>query len=52
MEKKLDKKKRFENPELEIVEFNSEDIIVTSGGQFGDPDPKPGDINGGGNGWW
>ena len=51
MEKKLDKKKRFENPELEIVEFNSEDIIVTSG-QFGDPDPKPGDINGGSNGWW
>ena len=47
----MDNKKKFEKPELEIVEFNSEDIIVTSG-QFGDPDPKPGDINGGSNGWW
>ncbi len=47
----MDNKKKFEKPELEIVEFNSEDIIVTSGGQFGDPDPKPGDINPI-NGWW
>lgn len=46
----MDNKKKFEKPELEIVEFNSEDIIVTSG-QFGDPDPKQGDINGF-NGWW
>lgn len=46
----MDNKKKFEKPELEIVEFNSEDIIVTSG-QFGDPDSKPGDINPI-NGWW
>ena len=45
-------KKRFNKPELAIVEFKVEDIIVTSttGGGFGDPDPKQGDING--NGWW
>ena len=50
MEIKLDKKKRFENPELEIVEFNSDDIILTSGesGSFGPQGPQPGDING----WW
>ena len=47
MEKKLNKNKRFENPELEIVEFTNDDIITESG-SFNDPDPKPGDING----WW
>ena len=48
----MDNKKKFERPELEIIEFKAEDIIVTSstGGDFGDPDPKEGDING--NGWW
>ena len=51
MEKKLDKKKRFENPELEIVEFTNDDIITESG-LFGNPDPKEGDINGNSNGWW
>lgn len=51
MEKKLNKKKRFESPELEIVEFTNDDII-TSSGEFGNPGPQPGDINGGGNGWW
>lgn len=45
----MDNKKKFEKPELEVIEFTNEDIIVTSsGGDFGDPDPKPGDING----WW
>ena len=47
MDNKLDKKKRFEKPELEIIEFTNNDIITQS---FGDPDPtKPGDIL---NGWW
>ena len=45
----MENKKKFERPEIEIVEFKVEDIIVTSGA-FGDPDPKEGDING--NGWW
>ena len=42
--------KKFNKPELEIIEFNVEDIILTSttGGEFGEPDPKPGDVNG----WW
>ena len=51
MEIKLDKKKRFENPELEIIEFANDDIITESG-TFGPQGPQPGDINGGGNGWW
>ena len=47
MDNKWDKKKRFEKPELEIIEFTNNDIITQS---FGDPDPtKPGDIF---NGWW
>lgn len=47
MDNKLDKKKRFEKPELEIIDFTNNDIITQS---FGDPDPtKPGDIF---NGWW
>lgn len=43
-------KKRFNKPELEIVEFAAEDIIVTSSesGELGDPNPKDGDINN----WW
>lgn len=41
----MDDKKKFEKPELEVVEFENEDIITAS---FGDVDPKPGDING----WW
>ena len=45
-------KKRFNKPELEIVEFKVEDIIVTSatGGDFNNPDPEKGDINF--RGWW
>lgn len=47
MDNKLDNKKRFEKPELEIIEFTNNDIITQS---FGDPDPtKPGDVF---NGWW
>ena len=47
MDNKLDKKKRFEKPELEIIEFTNNDIITQS---FGDPDPtKPGDVF---HGWW
>lgn len=46
----MDKKKRFEIPELEIVEFTNDDILTTSG-DFGDPDydPSSGDVFGGGN---
>ena len=45
----MDNKKKFNKPELEVIEFNNEDIILTSAqGQVGDPDPKQGDING----WW
>ena len=45
----MDKKKRFENPELEIVEFTNDDIITESGaGSFNDPNPQQGDNNG----WW
>ena len=40
----LDKKKRFENPELEIVEFTN-DGIITESGIFGNPDGDDGDIN-------
>ena len=46
----LEDKKTFIKPELEIIYFEGDlatgDVIVTS--SFGDPDPKPGDING----WW
>ena len=41
----MDNKKKFEKPELEVIEFTNDDIITDS---FGDPDPKQGDING----WW
>ena len=48
----MDKKKKFENPELEIIKFTNDDIITDSGdeesGFFGEPDPSKGDING----WW
>ena len=42
----MDNKKKFEKPELEVIEFENDDIIADS--SFGDPDPKQGDING----WW
>lgn len=46
----LDKKKRFENPELEIVEFTNDDIITNSG-EFGNTGGDAGDINKP-KGWW
>lgn len=46
----LDKKKRFENPELEIVEFTNDDIITASG-EFGNTGGDAGDINKP-KGWW
>lgn len=46
----MDNKKKFEKPELEIIEFTNDDIITESG-DLGDIGYKPGDINGG-NGWW
>lgn len=35
--------KKFNKPELEVVQFASDDIIVTSGG-FGDAWKQPGDF--------
>lgn len=46
----FDKKKRFENPELEIVEFTNDDIITESG-EFGNTGGDAGDINKP-KGWW
>ena len=43
----MDNKKKFEKPELEIIEFTNDDIITDSG-DLGDPGPKDGDINK----WW
>ena len=50
----MDNKKKFEKPELEIVEFTNDDIITESGvsGSFGPQGPQPGDINNPSNGWW
>lgn len=41
---KLDDKKRFEKPLLEIVEFTNDDIITESG-VLGIPGEDEGDIN-------
>lgn len=40
----LEDKKRFEKPELEVIEFTNDDIITKSG-EFGNPDEDEGDIN-------
>ena len=51
----MDNKKKFNKPELEVIEFSNEDIILTSAnGQVGNPDPQQGDINGNPNPspWW
>ena len=40
----MEKKKRFENPELEIIQFANEDVIVTSTFGEEDRDPESGDI--------
>lgn len=47
----MENKKKFEKPELEIVEFTNDDIITESGA-FGPQGPQPGDINNPSNGWW
>ena len=46
----MDNKKKFEKPELEIIEFTNDDIITESGesGDFNNPGHQSGDING----WW
>ena len=51
MEKILNKKRKFEKPQLEVIEFSADDIIVTSSGDFGETTPNPGsgDVF---NGWW
>lgn len=43
----MDNKKRFEKPELEIIEFTNDDIITESG-DLDNPGSQSGDING----WW
>ena len=40
------KKKLFEKPELEVIEFTNDDIITES---FNDPDPTSKDVF---HGWW
>lgn len=46
MEKILESKKKFEKPELEVIEFSNDDIITES---FGDTEPGSGDVF---HGWW
>ena len=41
----MEKKKRFEIPELEIIEFTNDDIITKSG-DYGDAGDDEGDILG------
>lgn len=48
--KSTEKKNRFEKPELEIVKFANEDIIVTSSFGEENPNPETGDIFP--KGWW
>ena len=43
MESILNKKRKFENPELEVILFSTDDIIVTSAGDFGDGQGQEGD---------
>ena len=42
----MDNKKKFEKPELEVIEFENDDIITES---FGNTGSQPGDI---GHHWW
>ena len=51
---KMDKKNKFEKPELEIVKFEGDlatDDIVTTSGEFGNTGGDAGDINKS-KGWW
>ena len=43
----MEKNKKFENPEAIIIQFNDEDIIVTSG-----PGEGPGQPGDEWHGWW
>ena len=43
-------KKKYLKPEMEITEFDMEDVIVTSTGHDGNDDESPGEIPGGNNG--
>lgn len=45
--KNKDLKKKFEKPEIEVIEFTNEDIIT---GSFEDPNPGSGDVFP--KGWW
>ena len=47
----MENKKKFEKPELEVIEFTNDDIITESGG-LGETGWQQGDINGKPNGWW
>ena len=49
MKKILEDKKKFEKPELEVIEFTNDDII-TGSGDFDDPNPGSGDVFP--KGWW
>ena len=42
----MKKEKKFSNPEIEIIKFANEDIIVTSGDPWGD-EYEQGSIGGG-----
>ena len=44
----MENKKKFEKPELEVIEFTNDDIITESGTFGGGTGKQPGDING----WW
>jgi hypothetical protein len=35
-------KDKYETVEIEVIKFNSEDVIITSGGE--DPDPNEGPV--------
>ena len=51
MKKIIDDKKKFEKPILEVVEFTNDDIMTTSG-NFGDPTPGGNDVFHPTGGWW
>ena len=51
--KNTDNKKRFEKPEAEVIRFEGElatDDIITTSGDFNNPNPGSGDVFP--KGWW
>ena len=44
MKTDLKNKKFFEKPEIEVIEFTNNDIIICSGFGEPDPDPEKGDV--------